>query len=513
MSYLITILILAFFLSIILTFISHSQKMNAIEIVNNMGIGWNLANSFDCYDNNNKQYNDPEKIITLCGNKVPTKELFSKLKKYGFKTIRFPITWINFIDDSGKVNNKWMSRVKEVVDWIINLNMYCIINVHYDGASGNWLSKGIIAKQKYITLWSQIAKEFKYYDEYLIFESMNKAEYKTGDIYEFNTLLSLTQAFVDTVRQSKGNNEHRLLLISGADADIALTCSSEYKLPNDPSNKLAISMFYYFPTQFTVERDDDPFTWVDDSGNINIVQPMVQWGTEGDYKNMLSDFELIKISLVDKGIPVIFIEVGVLTEQKKEIESIREYLYAGFTMSASYNGIMACLLDTSNKDPGSMNYYDRVNDKWYDQIIKENFKKISKGKYINPQDYYIISNKDYSTNINPDGHLHIQIGNKKVKTIYFNCIITAQYLYNVGFGIVSSDKGGSWIGESIGGNGGKRQYDGSFTFSFDASNKDFNDYIEIQKWWGHDDIILNYLSLEFYKSYTFFDYINYKKAF
>ena len=53
MSYLITILILAFFLSIILTFISHSQKMNAIEIVNNMGIGWNLANSFDCYDNNN----------------------------------------------------------------------------------------------------------------------------------------------------------------------------------------------------------------------------------------------------------------------------------------------------------------------------------------------------------------------------------------------------------------------------------------------------------------------------
>ena len=96
---------------------------------------------------------------------------------------------------------------------------------------------------------------------------------------------------------------------------------------------------------------------------------------------------------------------------------------------------------------------------------------------------------------------------------YFNCIITAQYLYNVGFGIVSSDKGGSWIGESIGGNGGKRQYDGSFTFSFDASNKDFNDYIEIQKWWGHDDIILNYLSLEFYKSYTFFDYINYKKAF
>ena len=511
MSYLPTILISSFFLSIILTFISHNKKMTAIEIVNNMGLGWNLANSFDCYDNN-KKFKDIDEIITLWGNKPPKKELFSKLKKYGFKTIRLPITWMNFMDDSGKVNVDWMLRVKEVVDWIISLNMYCIINVHHDGASGNWLSKGIIFKQKYITLWNQISEEFKYYDEYLIFESMNDADYKLGSNYDFNTLLSLTQAFVDTVRQSKGNNEHRLLLISGANADIELTCSSEYKLPKDPSNKLGISMFYYNPTQFTVEKDDDPFTWVDDSGNINIVKPITQWGTEADYKDMFTEFELLKKSFVDKGIPVILAEVGVITEQKKEIESIREFLYAEFIMSTSYNGIMTCLWDTSNKNYGDMNYYDRVNDKWYDQIIKDNIKKISKGKYINPQDYFIISNIDNSRNVNADGQLHIQIGNKKVKTIYFNCKITTEYLYNVGFGIVSCDKEGGWIGESIEGIRGKRQYDGSYTFTFDAKNKDFNSYIQIQKWWGHNFIVLNYLSIEFEKSYTFFDYIKYKKA-
>ena len=512
MANLIVILIFLFFLSIILTFVSFEKKMSALEIVNNMGLGWNLANSFDSYDINNIVKN-PDEIITLWGNKAPKKELFSKLKKYGFKTIRFPITWMNYMDDSGKVNDEWMLRVKEVVDWIISLNMYCIINVHHDGASGNWLSKGIISKQKFITLWNQISEEFKYYDEYLIFESMNDAGYKTEEKYEFNTLLSLTQAFVDTVRQSKGNNEHRLLLISGANANIELTCSSEYKLPKDPSNKLGISIFYYYPSQFTVEKDDDPFTWKDDSGNINIVQPMTQWGTEADYKDMFSDFELLKKSFVDKGIPVILAEVGVITEQKKEIESIREFLYAEFTMSASYNGIMTCLWDTSNKNYGDMNYYDRANDKWYDQIIKGNIKKISKGKYINPQDYFIISNIDNSTNINADGHLHIQIGNKKVKTIYFNCIITAEYLYNVGFGIVSCDKAGGWIGESIEGIRGKRQYDGSYTFTFDASNSDINEIVEIQKWWGHNFIVLNYLSIEFEKSYTFFDYIKYKKAY
>jgi len=60
-----------------------------------------------------------------------------KLKRYGFKTIRFPVTWMHFMDESGKVDSKWMSRVKQIVDWIINYNMHCILNVHHDGVSNN----------------------------------------------------------------------------------------------------------------------------------------------------------------------------------------------------------------------------------------------------------------------------------------------------------------------------------------------------------------------------------------
>lgn len=512
MNYLPIVLISSFFFSIILTFLSYNKRMTAIEIVNNMGMGWNLGNTFDSYDIN-YNFKDIDETITFWGNKVPTKEIFIRLKKYGFKTIRFPVTWMTYMDESGKVKKEWMSRVKEVVDWILSLNMYCIINVFHDGASGNWLSKGIIAKEKYIALWSQIAEEFKYYDEYLVFESMNDVVYKTGDNYEYDTLLSLTQAFVDTIRNSKGNNNHRLLLISGADSEIELTCSSGYLLPKDPNNKLGVSLHYYRPSQFTVERDDEPYTWTDESGNINIIQPMTKWGSEGDYKDMFSNFELMKKTFVDKGIAVIIVEVGVLTEQKKEIESIREYLYAEFSMSASYNGIMSCLWDTSVKNPGGMCYYDRVNDKWNDQIIKDNLKKISRGKYINPQDYYIISNIDKTTNISPDGHLHMQIGNRKVKTIYFNCIINTKLFYNAVFGVVSSDKRGNWIGESISASEAKRQYDGSYTITIDAINKDLNDYIEIQKWWLNEYIIFNYLTVEFDKNYTFFDYNEYKKNF
>ena len=42
----------------------------------------------------------------------------------------------------------------------------------------------------------------------------------------------------------------------------------------------------------------------------------------------------MKSYFVDKGIPIIISEVGVLTEEKKEIESIREYLYMIFSISS-----------------------------------------------------------------------------------------------------------------------------------------------------------------------------------
>ena len=41
-----------------------------------------------------------------------------------------------------------MSRIKEIVDWIIELNMYCILNVYHDGDLGYWLSEGLKAKNK-----------------------------------------------------------------------------------------------------------------------------------------------------------------------------------------------------------------------------------------------------------------------------------------------------------------------------------------------------------------------------
>ena len=311
------LLLILLFLSILDCLYLGSSK-NSIEIVRDMGIGYNFGNTFDSYSFSFKA-NTPEEQITLNGNTLPTKQMIKKIKKSGFKTIRFPVTWIYFTDDYGNVNSDWMLLVKEVVDLIVNADLYCILNIQNDGVYGNWLSLGIEAKVKYINLWTQIANEFKDYNDYLIFESMDEVYFYNFETYsyDFDILLSFNQAFVDTIRNSGGNNIKRLLIVAGAYNDLDMTCSSEYKIPVDQSNKLAISIHYLNPQRFTNGFYFEPYSWIDNNGVEYYNEPALSWGNQEEYFQVLTDFEMMNNNFVNKGIPIIINKVGVLTEQKK----------------------------------------------------------------------------------------------------------------------------------------------------------------------------------------------------
>jgi len=70
----------------------------------------------------------------------------------------------------------------------------------------------------------------------------------------------------------------------------------------------------------------------------------------------------IKSCFVDKGVPVILSEVGVLTEEKKRNRIYKGIFIYVIFFSLDYDGIMCCLWDTPNKTFGDMNFYDRTND-------------------------------------------------------------------------------------------------------------------------------------------------------
>ena len=506
------ILITIILLSILFSYLSMISTKNSFDIVRDMGIGYNLGNTFDNFE----YYIDSftiEEQITFKGNNLPTKNMIKKLKKYGFKTIRFPVTWLYFIDDYGNINSDWMLLVKKVFDLIVNEKLYCILNVHHDGYYGNWLTYGLKSKDKYINLWTQIANEFKDYNNYLIFESMNEFYFydPLTYSYDYNILLIFNQAFVDTIRNSGGNNIERLLIITRALDFLEMTCSPEYKIPIDPSNKLALSLHYYVPPEFTTEYYFDPFNWIDYEGNSYNYGPTLNWGIEGDYFQLVTDFELMKNSCMNKGIPIVITEVGVLTEEKKELESIREYLYTLFSISLDY-GIMCCLWDTSNKEYGEMNYYDRENDKWYDEKLKENFLEISKGNYIKPIDFYIKIHTETVTNPFMNDEIQLRLGERKALKIILNVRLNGILFIDVDFIITSYDAFGRSFNIEFEKLNGKKQYDGTYIITIDISKIECFQYIIVKKANKPQFINLNNLTVEYEDLFQSIDYKSYKAA-
>ena len=492
--------------ALILNQLSFISNKTPLQIVDDMGQGFNLGNSFDCYNSTNpKEILTPDDQLTLCGNPVPTRETITKIKQSGFKTIRLPVNWMHFINELDEVNSDWMSRVKEAVDWAIRSNMYCILTISDDEEC--WLSEGEKAKKRYINLWKQIAKEFIEYDQHLIFESMSLGNYN-----DYIILLSLTQAFVDTIRDSGGNNYKRLLLINGLNSDFDSTCTTKYKLPYDPANKLGISINYYFPDRFTKEPEDNKWTWIDDLGQLQVIEPFTKWGEKSDYTDMVSYFETLRTFFIKREIPVIINKTGVLTKQNKEPESIRRYLKFLFSLSNSYKGIMSCLWDTSNQRIGEYNYFNRENNQWYDEQIRSGFKNITKGRYVKPTDYFIYSNVEETRSLNSDGNLVINFGLKRPIKVIVKISMSIRDPSQSGFGLIGPSRQGNthYIGISC--LEGKKQYDGNYLFNFEVKDKEFQDYVRIEKWWGNDYFSLNYLGIEFEENYSFFNFEDYIKA-
>lgn len=232
---------------------------NAISCVKNMKLGWNIGNSLDCTGDWIDKSNI-KNFETAWGNPIITKKLIKSVKENGFNAIRIPVTYLDKMDSEGNVDKKWFFRVKEVVDYVIEENMYCIINVHHDcgGGEETWLradkemyENGMSKKYEY--LWEQIAEYFKDYDEKLIFESFNEILDKnltwSGSNQEsYEIVNKLNQLFVDTVRNSGGNNYFRNLIVLPYSADSHV---SGFRVPTDKvKNHLIAEVHIYNPSDF-----------------------------------------------------------------------------------------------------------------------------------------------------------------------------------------------------------------------------------------------------------------------
>lgn len=221
------------------------RELTKEELIGEMGTGINLGNTMDGHSSMT-----PGELVWQS---VPTtKSIIKSMHDSGYNTLRVPVTWGNMIekdDSTGKysVNDKWMKRVQEIVDYGISQDMYVILNVHHDGVNWNngWFNIGRNdidgVMEKYAALWTIIGERFKDYDEHLIFESFNEMTCSVTEKgmwdgnaqnYDRDILFNLNQLFVNTVRGTGGNNTKRWLASAGHFAG-----SAKINMPDDPLNE------------------------------------------------------------------------------------------------------------------------------------------------------------------------------------------------------------------------------------------------------------------------------------
>ena len=327
----------------------HVPESEGMDFIKELHLGWNLGNTFDATNVGNisaEHELDYEKA--WCGEFTKIENI-AALKAAGFNTIRIPVSWHNHVDENFNISRAWLTRVKEVVDWCRDMDLYVIVNTHHDNEEDFYYpdSAHMESSKKYLTaVWSQIAEAFKDYDEHLILESLNEPRL-VGTNYEWwidqnneqckdavSCINTLNQLFVDTVRASGGSNASRWLLVPGYAASPDGALNPGFAMPTDPQNRVILSVHAYRPYNFALNKTGTKEWSLDNASDTgDIIQFM---------DNLYGKFVL-------KGVPVLIGEFGAMNKDNLEA---RVAFSAYYTAAARARGI-SCLWWDNNAFAGS----------------------------------------------------------------------------------------------------------------------------------------------------------------
>jgi aryl-phospho-beta-D-glucosidase BglC (GH1 family) len=277
----------------------------AVQLAAKFKLGWNIGNTMEAIGGE-----------TAWGNPLITESYVKTLKQLGFTAIRIPCAWNTHLDNkaTAHIDPTWMNRVKEVVGYCVNNDLYVMLNIHWDGG---WLENNITklkqdsvnAKQK--ALWEQIATAMRDFDEHLMLASANEPAADNAE--KMGVLASYHQTFVNAVRATGGKNSHRVLIVQGPNTNATLTADLMNTLPKDPTaNRLMVEVHNYMPSQFCFLNEDVSwgkmaYYWGKGYHSTIETDRNATYGEEDDH---IADYNKMKTKFVDKGIPVIMGEYG-----------------------------------------------------------------------------------------------------------------------------------------------------------------------------------------------------------
>lgn len=345
---------------------SAASLMSAAAITEDMGVGWNLGNSLD--STGSGTYSDITQYERQWGNPVVTQSLIDTVKAKGFNTIRVPVSWYQHLSSDGKytIDSNWLARVKEVVDYAYNQDMYVILNIHHEEwiNRSDFSSAGSAMETQLRAVWLQIADYFSDYGQRLIFEGMNEPRAAgtsiewSGDSSCYAVVNQLNEAFVETVRSVDSPYQStRMLMIPGYAASCSASVFDSLTVPkasgsidadNDGDDDyIAVSIHAYSPYYFAMgDGDHSAFS--------------------ASYKSeLLSIFSKIDSKFLEEGVPVVIGEFGA---SNFGYDSARVEWAEFYMENATQYGMPCVLWDNnveSNNGGEAHGYVRRSNNTWY----------------------------------------------------------------------------------------------------------------------------------------------------
>lgn len=262
------------------------RDMTAAQVVAEMKIGWNLGNTLDAVNESIPAGSEISKYETAWGNPVTTKTMIDMVKNAGFNVLRVPVTWFQHLGEAPDytIDEAWLDRVQEVVNYGIDNDMYVILNLHHEEWHMPTYDNLEAAKTQLAAVWKQIAERFGGYDEHLIFEGMNEPrlkgtplEWTGGDEESRDCINQLNQVFVDTIRASGKNNPKRSLMVPTYAASTEPKVLDEFIVPDD--DRVIVSVHAYTPYSFSL-ADNGTAEWsvnnTADTNDIDLVMARVE---------------------------------------------------------------------------------------------------------------------------------------------------------------------------------------------------------------------------------------------
>ena len=334
------------------------RDIPSTELVKEIKIGWSLGNTLDSTANGIT-------AETAWGNVKTTKEMITAVKDAGFNAIRVPVTWGTHMDAENNVDEEWMNRVQEVVDYAYSQDMFVILNIHHEDWHDPYYDTAEASIEKLKALWTQIGTRFAEYDERLIFEGLNEPrmrntamEWNGGNKEGHEVVNQMNEAFVETIRGLGGNNAKRHLMLPTYAASSTSSAISDFVLP-EGDDKLIVSIHAYLPYSFALSDDLNQREFTPDEGYASEIVYLM---------------DTLNSNFLSKGIPVIIGETGA---RSKANEDERAEWAEYYISKAKEYGIPCFIWDNGAFTGTGENFglLDRMNCVWKFPAIIEGFMK------------------------------------------------------------------------------------------------------------------------------------------